>query len=199
MRRTSFAGALVAIAIGAVLAFAIHGSPKAFDLQIGGLLLMLGGAADLLIRSLIADSPLLSRQSAEVAAVVEPLGDPVLDAAGNPIAVANPAAGGRPPLIAPLPGTMPPESAPDAIVVTDDPYSVVRIPAAGRAQAQAPSPAPAVGDPDYGAYESAVRAESGNPLDTPESPVTVTTLGGRPVRPRGRGLGRARRRQGQSG
>jgi hypothetical protein len=196
MRRTSFAGALVVVAIGAVLAFAIHSSPKDFDLQIGGLLLMLGGAADLVIRSLIADSPLLSRQSAEVAAVVEPLGDPVLDAAGHPIAVTNPAAGGRPPLIAPLPGTMPPETAPDTIVVTDDPYSVVRIPAAGRAQA--PSPAPAVGDPDYGAYESAVRAESGNPLDTPESPVKVTTLGGRPVRPRGRGFGRARRRQGRS-
>lgn len=194
MRRTSFAGALVVIAVGAVLTFAIHSSPKDFDLQIGGLLLMLGGAADLLIRSLIADSPLLSRQSAEVAAVVEPLGDPVLDAAGNPIAVTKPAAGSRPPLIAPLPGTMPPETAPDTIVVTDDPYRVVRIPAAGRAQA---SPAPAVGDPDYGAYESAVRAESGNPLDTPESSVKVTTLGGRAVRPRGRGFGSARRRQGQ--
>jgi len=186
----------MAIAIGAVLAFAIHGSPKEFDLQLGGLLLMVGGAADLLIRSLIADSPLLSRQSAAVAAVVEPLGDLVLDAAGNPVAVSNPAATGRPPLIAPLPGTMPPESAPDTIVVTDDPYSVLRIPAAGRAQA--PLPAPAVGDPGHAAYESAVRAESGNPLDTPESPMAVTSLGGRPVRPRGRGLGGAGLRRGRS-
>ena len=139
MRRTNFAGALVVIAIGAVLAFAIHSSPKDFDLQIGGQLLMLGGAADLLIRSLIADRPLPSRQSTGVAAVVEPLGDPVLDEAGNQIAVTNPADTGRPPL-------------------TDDPYSAVRIP----------------------------------------SSETVTTLDGRPVRPRGRALGAARRRRGRS-
>ena len=35
---------------------------------------------------------------------------------------------------------------------------------------------------------------SGNLPDTPESPLSVTTLGGRPVRPRGRGFGRYRRR-----
>ena len=89
MRRTSFAGALVAVAIGAVLAFAVHSSPKDLDLQEAGLIIMLGGVADLLVRFAVADSPLLSSQAAEVAAVVEPSGEPVLDAAGNPVFLPN--------------------------------------------------------------------------------------------------------------
>lgn len=205
MRRTSFAGALLVVAIGAVLAFAVHGSPRDLDLQTAGVILIIGGVADLLIRSLVADSPLLSPQSADVAAVVEPVGEPVLDAAGNPIAVANPAAGGRtrPPLIAPLPGTMPPGSGADTIVVTDE-YGVTHLSPAGAVQAPAPAgpqvpvtqpmePVPGGPAHSYEAtYEAAVRAQSGDPLDTPESPVAVTTLSGRPVRPRGRGL-RSRR------
>lgn len=148
MRRTSFAGALLVIAIGAVLAFAVHGSPRALDLRTAGVILILGGAADLLIRSLIADSPLLSRQTADVAAVVEGVGEPVLDAAGNPIALPNAAAHGRarPALIAPLPGTMPPGSAAETIVVTDE-YGVAHLPGAAPAAAAStpatPPPMPA--------------------------------------------------------
>lgn len=198
MPRTSFAGALSVIALGAVLLFAIQSTPKDFDLQTTGVILIVAGAGDLLIRSLIADSPLLGRRSADVAAVVEPIGEPVLDALGNPVSVPNPAAvQGRPPLVAPLPGTMPEGPGPDTLVVTD--YGVDRIPA------QQPDPAPGA-DPtaEFGAvpaypsaYEDAVRAESAGPLDTPEAPAAVTTLGGRAVRPRGRGLGRTRRRSGR--
>lgn len=222
MRRTSFAGALLVIAIGAVLAFAVQGSPRDLDLQTAGVILIIGGAADLVIRSLIADSPLLSRQSADVAAVVEPVGEPVLDAAGNPIAVANAAAVAhlRPPLVAPLPGTMPPGAAAETIVVTDE-YGVEHVSSAGagaagaqpagygadaaaaygqygqHGQGYAPEYAPEYPpeqNPEYSRYTEAVRAATGDPLDTPESPVAVTTLGGRPVRPRGRGFGRGRRR-----
>ncbi|HWG23699.1 hypothetical protein [Actinospica sp.] len=189
MRRTSFAGAMVAIAVGGVLAFAIHASPKDFDLRAVGLIVMLGGAADLLIRSLIADSPLLGPQSADIAAVVEPLGEPVLDAAGNPIAVRNPTASARPPLVAPLPGTMPPGDVVDTVAATGDPYGTAQMPAAG----STPTPA-VVGGSGYAAYEAAVRAGSGDAVDTPEAPVAVTTLSGRPVRPRGRGRGARRRR-----
>lgn len=193
MRRTSFAGALLVIAVGAVLAFAVQGSPRDLDLQTAGVILILGGAADLVIRSLIADSPLLSPQSADVAAVVEPVGEPVLDAAGNPIAVANPSAAAqtRPPLVAPLPGTMPPGAAAETLVVTDE-YGVTHLPPDGTA-ATAPEPTAAVpaSAPDSceAVYGAAVRAATGDPLDTPESPVAVTTLSGRPVRPRGRGRG----------
>lgn len=214
MRRTSFAGALLVMAVGAVLAFAVQGSPRDLDLQAAGVILILAGAADLLIRSLIADSPLLSPQSADVAAVVEPVGEPVLDAAGNPIAVANPSAAGqtRPPLIAPLPGTMPPGAAAETLVVTDE-YGVTHLPpqapwpaspesaAVPQPQAPQPQPQPPAGPSgggvpgfDEAAYGAAVRAATGDPLDTPESPVAVTTLTGKPVRPRGRGFRRGRRR-----
>jgi hypothetical protein len=210
MRRTSFAGALLVIAVGAVLAFAVQDSPRDLDLQAAGVILILGGAADLVIRSLIADSPLLSSQSADVAAVVEPVGEPVLNAAGNPIAVANPSAAGqtRPPLVAPLPGTMPPGAAAETLVVTDE-YGVTRLPpdaapwSAAPESAALPQPQPPVASSGGGvpgfdevAYGAAVRAATGDPLDTPESPVAVTTLTGRPVRPRGRGRGfrRGRRR-----
>jgi hypothetical protein len=203
MRRTSFAGALLVVAIGAVLAFAVHGSPRALDLRTAGVILILGGAADLLIRSLIGDSPLLSPQTADVAAVVEGVGEPVLDAAGNPIAAPNAAAHGqaRPALIAPLPGTMPPGSAAETIVVTDE-HGVAHLPgtapvAAAPMPAAPPSTVPSTDGgtthSSYESYESAVRAEVVDPLDTPESPVAVTTLTGRPVRPRGRGF-RSRRR-----
>jgi hypothetical protein len=228
--RTSFAGALAVIAIGAVLAFAIPGTPKDFDLQTAGVILVVAGAADLFIRSLISDSPLLGRRSADVAAVVEPLGEPVLDAAGNPVAVPNPASPvTRPPLVAPLPGTMPEGSVAETIVVTDQPYEVRRIPPQPSA-AQPPAapevpvapsaagygyvPEPAVErgsvtaaypeyrypDPGlpaaaaYPEYQAAVDAAAGETPDTPQGPA-VTTLGGRPVRPRGRGFGRRRGRR----
>ena len=175
MRRTSFAGALAAIAIGAILAFAIQSSPKDFDVQAAGLILVIAGAGDLLVRTLIADSPLLSRQSAGVAAVLEPVGDPVLDAAGNPIRVQDPAVAS--------PGTMPPAAGSPVIDGAVDPFD---------AAARMPSAADL---PGYAADETTVGAVVGDPLDTPESPVAVTTLTGRPVRPRGRGLGGARPRR----
>lgn len=85
MRRTSFFGALTAIAIGGVFAFAIQSTPKWLDLHVAGLIIMFAGIVDLLIRFVIGDDPLLSQEAADVAAVVEPLGEPVLDVFGNPI------------------------------------------------------------------------------------------------------------------
>lgn len=188
------------MALGAVLAFAIHSTPKDFDLRTAGVVLIIAGAGDLIIRSLMADSPLLGPRSADVAAVVERVGEPVLDAAGNPVMVPNPAAvQGRPALIAPLPGTIPMDQAPDTMVVTD--YGVTRIPAEPSQPVPPAAPAayPVDGEAGYQttSYEAAVRAQSVDPLDTPEAPVAVTTLGGRAVRPRGRGFIRSRRRSGR--
>jgi hypothetical protein len=85
MRRTSFLGALTVIAFGGVLAFAVQSTPKDLDLHAAGLIIMVAGIADLVIRFLLADSPLLAARTADVAAIVEPLGEPVLDVFGNPI------------------------------------------------------------------------------------------------------------------
>ena len=175
MRKTSFVGALAAVAIGAVLAFAVQSSPRWLDLQQAGLIVMLGGIADLIVRSLIADSPLLSPPAAEVAAVVEPLGDPVLDAAGNPVS-------------APRASGVVPEHVSTTVVVPadqpntpDDPWLRTDIPAAH----------------DREVYERALRAAAeGGALDTPESAVAVTTITGRPVRPHTRRAAKwARRRR----
>jgi hypothetical protein len=184
MRRTSFFGALFAMALGAVLAFAIHGSPGWLNLQAAGLIVMIGAAGDLLIRSLVADSPLLSRQTADVAAVLEPLGEPVLDAGGNPILVPAGPEGMRPPLVAPLPGTMPDPASARTIVVSDELGTQVFEPGQPVGGAQ-----PTYDRAVYEAASGPVR--SGGP-DTPQSPMTVTTITGRAVRPRGRG-GRNRR------
>lgn len=182
--RTSFAGALLVMAIGAVLAFAVQGSPKYLDIHATGLILALGAAADLAIRALIADSPLLSPESADVAAVVEPLGEPVLDASGHPVVVPTPAAPtARPPLIAPPPGTVPPGSPVETLVITDDPY-----PAEAPAVPGVPG-APGASVP--GAAPPHVPGAVAAPA-SPESPVAVTTITGRPVRPR-RGADGARR------
>lgn len=182
--RTSFAGALVVMAIGAVLAFAVQGSPRYLDIHATGLILALGAAADLAIRALIADSPLLSPESADVAAVLEPLGEPVLDAAGNPVVVPHPgSAMARPPLIAPPPGTMPPGSPVETLVITDEPYY--------------PPGSAVPGGTDPGAVASQVPGAVSAPA-SPESPVAVTTITGRPVRPRPGAAG-SRRRWGRRG
>lgn len=97
MRRTSFVGALIVIAIGGVLGFAIQSSPKWLDLHATGLIIMVAGVADLVIRFVIGVSPLLGPQAADVAAVVEPLGEPVLDVFGNPIVAAPPPSVLQPP------------------------------------------------------------------------------------------------------
>jgi len=182
--RTSFAGALVVMAIGAVLAFAVQGSPRYLDIHATGLILALGAAADLAIRALIADSPLLSPESAEVAAVVEPLGEPVLDAGGHPVVVPNPAsATARPPLIAPPPCTVPPGSPVETLVIADEPYYP-------EASAVPGATVPGAAPPHV---PGAVNAPA-----SPESPVAVTTITGRPVRPRPGAAG-SRRRWGRRG
>ncbi|HWG01323.1 MAG TPA: hypothetical protein VG164_05685 [Trebonia sp.] len=171
MRRTSFVGALVAVAIGAVLAFAVQASPRWLDLQQAGIIVLLGGLADLLVRFLIADSPLLSSTAAEVAAVVEPLGDPVLNAAGSPV-------------------NLPPDPSVVPVVTT-----VVEVPVDGPEPAE---PWQYTGIPaahDRAVYERALRAAAeGGSLDTPESAVSVTTITGRPVRPHTRRARRAAKR-----
>jgi hypothetical protein len=160
MRRTSFVGALAAVAIGAVLAFAVQASPHWINLQEAGLIVLIGGAADLIIRALIADSPLLSPPAADVAAVIEPLGDPVLDAAGNPVNL--------PP--------QPPRGPEEWVAVEPVPAARPEV----------------LAEHDRAIYERALRAaEEGGTLEAPESEVAVTTITGRPVRPR-----RFRRRTG---
>lgn len=181
MRRTSFVGALLAMAVGAVFAFAIHGSPGYLQLQTAGVIVMIGGAADLIIRFLISDSPLLSPQAAQVAAVVEPLGDPVLNAAGEPFAVPEPDAYDvrLPPTAAVLPAD--PSSA-TALIVPEE--------SATEAWRHTSVVPPTHG---HAGYDNAVGAGFGGRLpDTPEAPVSLTTITGRPVRPRGRGVLRPR-------
>ena len=85
MRRTSFFGALAVIALGGVLAFAIQSSPTWLDVHVTGLIIMVAGVVDLVIRFVLGNDPLLSQDAADVAAVVEPMGEPVLDVFGNPI------------------------------------------------------------------------------------------------------------------
>lgn len=85
MRRTSFVGALTVMAIGGVLAFAIRQSPSDLNIQLTGFIIMLSGALTLAIRFMIADSPLLPQGTADIAAVVEPLGEPAMDAFGRPV------------------------------------------------------------------------------------------------------------------
>jgi hypothetical protein len=72
MRRTSFVGALIAMAAGAVCAFAVHGSPSYLNVQAAGVIVMIGAAADLIIRCLVSDGPFPSPQVADVAAAAEP-------------------------------------------------------------------------------------------------------------------------------
>ena len=176
MRRTSFVGALVAIAIGAVFAFAVRATPNWLDLQQAGFIVLLGGAADLIVRFLIADNPLLSPPAAEVAAVVEPLGDPVLNAAGSPVSL--------PPDIAAAPVVATTVEVPADGFETADPWQHSDIPAAH----------------DRAVYERALLAAAeGGTLDTPESAVPMTTITGRPVRPHARGARRAAKRSRRNG
>jgi hypothetical protein len=84
LTRTSFAGALVAIALGGVLAFAIQTTTKDVNVQKAGLIIIVAGVADLAIRFAISSNPLLPAQTAEVASVVEPFGEPLLEPMGEP-------------------------------------------------------------------------------------------------------------------
>jgi hypothetical protein len=124
MRRTSFFGALAVIALGGVLAFALQSTPRSLDLHATGLILMLAGIADLVIRFVLGDSPLFSPETADVAAVVEPVGEPVLDVFGNPITTAQtPVHVLRPPApgsIVPTPAVVVPEDDGLGGVLADD-------------------------------------------------------------------------------
>jgi hypothetical protein len=104
------------MAVGAVLAFAVHGSPGWLNVQSAGLIVMIGAAADLLIRLLVANNLPPEDQAADTVAVVEP----VLDAQGHPIVLPGVAGHPRPPLVAPLPGTMPDPASAQTIVVSDE-------------------------------------------------------------------------------
>ena len=84
-RRGSFFGALVVVALGGILALAVQHSPRWLDLHATGLILIIAGISTLALRFTVGNSPLLSKQAADVAAVVEPLGEPMLDAFGNPV------------------------------------------------------------------------------------------------------------------
>jgi len=84
-RRGSFFGALAVVALGGILAFAVQHSPRWLDLHATGVILIIGAISTLVLRFTIGNSPLLSKQAADVAAVVEPLGEPMLDAFGNPV------------------------------------------------------------------------------------------------------------------
>jgi hypothetical protein len=92
MRRGSFAAPLAFIGLGAVLAFAVQGHAQDFNLNLAGFIIMVTAVVDLVLRALIGDDPLLPPDAAQIAAVIEPLGEPVLDAYGRPITV-DPGAG----------------------------------------------------------------------------------------------------------
>lgn len=177
MRRTSFVGALTAIAVGAILTFAIRSTPGSFDLQATGLIVMAAGVLDLVIRFMIADSPLLSPQAAAVAAVVEPIGEPLLDALGNPIVpTAAPTARIAAPGVAMTSAAAAPSAAPPAAPLLDS---------ATAQGAVARDIAAAASAHDHAVYDQALRSV-GRADVTPESDVPVGTIGGRPVRTRRR-------------
>ena len=195
MNRTSFVGALIAVALGAVLAFAVQSTPKDLDLHVTGLIILVAGLADLAIRFLIADSPLLSPRAAAVAAVVEPLGEPVLDVFGNPIAPAPSSRAADPYIVSPEAAAA---AASFTMPVVDDPIypdrtgplldlgpgdlSPDQLGLTGeetRERAMAHARAR-----DQALYEQAVAAASDGVV--PDSTVPATTLTGRPIRPRRR-------------
>jgi hypothetical protein len=171
MRRTSFVGALTVIALGGALAFGVQSSPKDLDIHLTGLIIMIAGIADLALRFLIADSPLFSQSTADVAAVLEPMGEPVLDAFGNPVTYAEPAA--APPLVAPViqPVVQP--------VETTQALPVVVAPRVVAAPEAPPPPVPDADGPDQ-----FVRTVGDHATD--ESLVPVSPLTGRPLRTRRR-------------
>jgi hypothetical protein len=194
MKRTSFAGALVAVALGAVLAFAIQGSPKDLDLHATGLIIMVAGLADLIIRFAISNSPLLSPETAAVAAVVEPLGEPVLDVFGNPIMPVAPSRGLEPAAMAVPVQTQMPSYGPAAMPVNEaepvyydetrpllpdfdpvEPIGAAEEEVRDRAMAHARAR-------DMALYEQAMAAAEDG--DVPGTAVPATTLSGRPIRGR---------------
>lgn len=196
MRRTSFVGALIVITVGGVLAFAIQASPKWLDLQAAGLIIMVAGVADLVIRFLLGDSPLLSPETADVAAVVEPLGEPVLDVFGNPImTAAHPHVLQPPPLEVPV--AYDPEPAPDSLAddgtgtITGQTLRVPRMTAPDDTQdipvVEGPTEILRAADPmeRYASHDRAIHDQvvrQAGDYQQPSSLAPVSALTGRPVR-----------------
>lgn len=176
MGRTSFLGALTAITLGGVLAFALQSSPGFLDLRAAGLIIMIAGIADLVIRFMISDSPLLGAQTADIAAVVEPVGEPVLDVFGNVIAPTDTLE--MPALVVPAPVV--PGVAPVAQVVPASPVAPVAPPVEAVREAVAR---------DGSLHDQVVR-QAGD-YEQPASLTPTYALTGRPVR-----VGRRRRRRG---
>jgi hypothetical protein len=186
-RRGSFFGALTVIALGGILAFAVQHSPRVLDLHATGLILIIAGIATLVLRFSIGNSPLLSKQAADVAAVVEPLGEPMLDAFGNPVppGVAAAQVMAPPiPVVAPVAPTLPtsqtitqaPLVTPPSTVVDPDPTRLMR---------------PIGREPDVVSADQVVRHVGD--YETAESLAPVSPLTGKPVRVGRRGrFGRSR-------
>ncbi|MBS2966861.1 hypothetical protein KGA66_27760 [Actinocrinis puniceicyclus] len=204
MRRTSFVGALIVIAVGGVLGFAFQSSPKWLDLHATGLIIMLAGIADLVIRFALGISPLLSPETADVAALVEPEGEPVLDVFGNPIVTAPPPTMLQaPPLAVPVPyspagegdprfgdgtGTSVPPSTVSAHQASDETRDIPIV-ESGYGEAGWPAdPMQRYATRDRAVHDQVVR-QVGD-YEAPEALAPVSALTGRPVR----GAWRRRRR-----
>lgn len=177
-RRGSFFGALMVVALGGVLAFAVQHSPRWLDLHATGVILIIAGISTLVLRFTIGNSPLLSKQAADVAAVVEPLGEPMLDAFGNPVppGVAAAQVMAPPVPVMPVAPTLPtsqtiaqaPLVTPPSAIIEQDPTQLMR-PVAAREPASGVAAADQVVR-HVGDYEVA------------ESLAPVSPLTGRPVR-----------------
>ena len=174
-RRGSFFGALAVIALGGILAFAVQHSPRWLDLHATGVILIFAGIFTLVLRFTIGNSPLLSKQAADVAAVVEPLGEPMLDAFGNPVppGVAAAQVMAPPVPVVPVAPTLPtsqtitqaPLVTPPSAVIEQHPTQLMR---------------PVAREPEPDAADQVVRHVGD--YEVAESLAPVSPLTGRPVR-----------------
>jgi len=187
MRRTSFLGALTVITVGGVLAFALQSSPRDLDLHAAGLIIMIAGIADLVIRFMLADSPLLGSQAADVAAVVEPLGEPVLDVFGNPVTPA-PTRVLQPPQPIEVPSYGSPVPVMPMVAAYDDDGVATRPDETRVMPPVAGHPVEVVRPHDDAVHDQVVRQAGDH--QPPASLTPVYALTGRPVR-----VGRRRRRR----
>ena len=176
-RRGSFFGALAVVALGGILAFAVQHSPRWLDLHATGVILIIAGIATLVLRFTVGTSPLLSKQAADVAAVVEPLGEPMLDAFGNPVppGVAAAQVMAPPVPVVPVAPTLPtsqtitqaPLVTPPSAIVEQDPTQMMR---------------PVVHEPQPEAATTDQVVRHVGDYEVAESLAPVSPLTGRPVR-----------------
>lgn len=176
-RRGSFFGALAVVALGGILAFAVQHSPRWLDLHATGVILIIAGIATLFLRFTVGNSPLLSKQAADVAAVVEPLGEPMLDAFGNPVppGVAAAQVMAPPVPVVPVAPTFPtsqtitqaPLVTPPSAIVEQDPTQMMR---------------PVVHEPQSAVSTADQVVRHVGDYEVAESLAPVSPLTGRPVR-----------------